>query len=103
MKTSELRDSYVHAHGVVLHALGIVGQMITQRSEQWKADLRGIDQIDWLRSNSIWHGSAIVQGKMSKSSESVAMTAVIIKRELGLSLNSDEITLQNRLAAYGGK
>jgi DNA sulfur modification protein DndB len=103
IKTSELRDGYVHVHGVVLHALGIVGQMVTQQSDQWEAELRGIDQIDWLRSHTIWHGSAIVQGKMSKSSESVTMTAVVIKRELGLSLNSDEITLQNRLAAHSGK
>lgn len=103
MKTSELRERYVHAHGVVLHALGIVGQLVTQQSKHWKADLRGIDQIDWLRSNSKWHGSAIVQGKMSKSSESVTMTAITIKQELGLSLNSDEIALQNRFAAHSGK
>jgi len=103
MKTSELRDDYVHAHGVVLQALGIVGQMVTQHSDQWEADLRGIDQIDWLRSNSMWHGSAIVQGKMSKSSKSVTMTTVIIKRELGLSLNPDEIALQRPIVAYGGQ
>jgi DNA sulfur modification protein DndB len=103
LKTSDLRNSYVHAHGVVLQALGIVGQMVTQRSHNWKSDLRRIDQINWLRSNNIWQGSAIVQGKMSKSNDSVMMTAVIIKLELGLPLNTDEITLQNRLAAYGGK
>jgi hypothetical protein len=51
----------------------------------------------------MWHGSAIVQGKMSKSTESVTMTAIIIKRELGLSLSPDEIMLQSRLAAHGGK
>lgn len=103
MKTSELRDAYVHAHGVVLQALGIVGQMVTQHSGEWVSDLKGINQIDWLRSNRIWHGSAIVQGKMSKSTKSVKMTAVIIKRELGLSLNPDELTLQTRLAAHDGK
>jgi DNA sulfur modification protein DndB len=103
IKTSELRERYVHAHGVVLHALAIVGQMVTQQSERWEADLRGIDQIDWLRSNSKWHGSAIVQGKMSKSNESVTMTAIILKQELGLPLNSYEIALQSRLAAYSGK
>lgn len=103
MKTSELRNDYVHAHGVVLQALGIVGQMVTQRFDQWETELRGINQINWLRSNNIWHGNAIVQGKMSKSNESVKMTAAIIKRELGHFLNSDEITLQNRLTAHGGK
>ncbi|MCA0457132.1 MAG: DNA sulfur modification protein DndB [Chloroflexi bacterium] len=103
MKTSELREEYVHAHGVVLQAMGIVGKMVTQRSDNWKSDLRGIDKINWLRSNSIWQGNAIVHGKMSKSNESVTMTAVIIKLALGLPLNSDEITLQNRLAVYSGK
>ena len=102
MKTSELRNNYVHAHGVVLHALGIVGRMVTQQSDHWEDDLRSIERIDWQRSNRIWHGSAIVQGRMSKSSESVTLTAVVIKRELGLSLNSDEINLQNRLAALNG-
>lgn len=103
MKTSALRDNYVHAHGVALQAIGIVGQMVTRRSDHWESDLRGIAQIDWLRSNPMWHGSAIVQGKMSKSTESVTMTAIIIKRKLGLSLSPDEIMLQSRLAAHGGK
>jgi DNA sulfur modification protein DndB len=102
MKTSELRERYVHAHGVVLQALGIVGRMVTQQSENWEADLRGISHLDWLRSNTKWHGNAIVLGKMSKSNESVSMTAIVIKQELGLSLNPDEEGLRNRLVAHGG-
>ncbi len=102
IKTSVLRDNYVHAHGVVLQALGIVGYMVTHQSESWENTLKSINQIDWLRSNSIWHGNAIVQGKMSKSSESVKMTALIIKSELGLPLTSDELALQNSRAAQNG-
>jgi DNA sulfur modification protein DndB len=92
MKTSALRDNYVHAHGVVLQALGIVGREVTQRFTAWEAELDRISQIDWLRTNDMWQGSAIVQGKMSKSTQSVAMTAAIIRRELGLLVSSDEIT-----------
>lgn len=102
-KPSELRDNYVHAHGVVLHALGIVGRIVTQRSARWKADLKGIDQIDWLRSNSIWHGSTIVQGRMSKSSESVLLTTIIIKKKLNLPLTPEEISLQERIVEYSGE
>jgi DNA sulfur modification protein DndB len=95
MKTSTLRDNYVHAHGVVLQAIGIVGREVTQRFTAWETELSRINQIDWLRTNHMWQGSAIVQGKMSKSTQSVAMTAAIIRRELGLLPNDDEITLRD--------
>jgi DNA sulfur modification protein DndB len=98
MKTSALRDKYVHAHGVVLQSLGIVGREVIQRFTAWEAQLSRINQIDWLRTNPMWHGSAIVQGKMSKSTQSVAMTATIIRRELGIIPNDDEITLRNSVA-----
>ena len=100
---AELRRDYVHAHGVALHALGIMGQTLTQQARTWQDDLRAIDRLDWHRSNPLWHGRAIVHGKMSKSSESVALTAITLKRSLALELTEEETSLEYRLAAYNGK
>src|SRR5690606_384315 len=78
MKTSDLRNQYVHAHGVVLHALGIVGQVVMQDTENWESALKDIDEIDWRRSNIIWQGRTIIHDRISKSGESVSLTTILI-------------------------
>ncbi|MCI0712387.1 MAG: DNA sulfur modification protein DndB [Chloroflexi bacterium] len=100
---AELRHDFVHVHGVALHALGIAGQTLVQKSQTWRDDLEKLENIDWHRSNEMWHGRAIIRGRMSKAAESVTLTANVIKRLLDLPLTDDEASLENRLTAYSGK
>lgn len=100
---AELRRDFVHVHGVALHALGITGQTLVQKSQRWRDDLEKLENVDWHRSNEMWHGRAIVRGKMSKAAESVTLTANAIKQFLDLPLTDDEASIENRLTAYSGK
>lgn len=89
--TSELREHYIHAHGVMLQAVGIVGaELLTKSEAHWKKVLKKLRLIDWARANRQWEGRAIIHGRISKASTSVLLTANYIKGQLGLPLNNIE-------------
>jgi DNA sulfur modification protein DndB len=87
-----LRSDYVHAHGVVLHALGIVGRdLLEQYPDTWGKQLESIRSINWSRTNTaVWEGRALEHGKISKATKNVTLTANYIKRALDLELTADE-------------
>ena len=94
---SELRRDYVHSHGVLLHALGIVGRSLLETyPDNWKEYLGPLAEIDWLRANPLWEGRAMIHGRMSKAGDSVVLTANAIKDILGLPLNATEMEVENR-------
>lgn len=91
MTSGAFRDRYLHAHGVVLHALGRVGNaLLHNHADQWRAKLAPLDGIDWKRSAPAWEGRATIGGKVSKSFQNVVLTTNHIKQELGLGLTPDE-------------
>jgi DNA sulfur modification protein DndB len=97
--TAELRQEFVHAHGVTLQALGIAGaELLSKRPKNWKGALKALRQVDWSRSNQIlWEGRAMVHGRISKASTNVQLTANSIKTTLGLSLSPDDAELEQQL------
>lgn len=99
--TSYLRENYVHAHTVMLVALGKAGhELIRQCPHDWQAKLRSLEQVDWSRRNTaLWEGRAMVLGKMSKATNSVKLSTSAIKRMLGLPLTQDEQELEQLLVS----
>jgi DNA sulfur modification protein DndB len=96
--TADLRQNYVHAHGVALHALGVVGaRLLAERPRDWKTDLKKLGRLDWSRSNlKLWEGRAMVHGRISKATASVQLTANAIKKTLGLALSGEETLIENK-------
>lgn len=99
VSTFELRQSFVHAHGVVLQAIGIAGAaLLSSHAKDWKQKLKGLRRIDWLRTNTkIWEGRALSHGRVSKSTANVQLTANYLKLQLGLKLNPEEQELESSL------
>jgi DNA sulfur modification protein DndB len=100
VSTSELRQSYIHAHGVALHALGIAGaELLSSRPKDWKSTVRKLRSIDWSRTNTaLWEGRAMVHGRISKATTNVQRTATVLKKALGLRLSEDDIALEKNLS-----
>ncbi len=96
VSTAELRRDYVHAHGVMLHALGMVGaDLLTQCPKVWAERLNSLSTLDWTRSNiNVWEGRAIVNGRVSKSQQSILLTVNVLKSALGLPLKVEEERLE---------
>ena len=88
---AELRNDYIHAHGVMLQAMGQIGaDLLTQYRDNWKTILQGLQAIDWSRNNADWEGRAMVQGRISKAHIHVTLTGNYIKQKLNIPLNPVE-------------
>ena len=98
VSTAELRQNYVHAHGVTLHALGIAGaDLLTQHPNDWQKRLKNIRKIDWARSSTqIWEGRALIYGRLSKARANVGLTANLIRQTIGVSLCADSLELEEQ-------
>ncbi len=102
LSPAELRQTYINGHGVTLQALGIAGaSLFASHPNDWQDRLRSIAKIDWQRSNPLWDGRALIRGKLSKSRDSVLLTANVIKDALGLELSPEEQQLENEIHKSG--
>lgn len=91
VSSAELRRGYIHAHGIVLHALGAAGHdLIARYPGNWKERLQALRKVDWSRSNPLWEGKAMLGGRINKTQMNVALTTIAIKQVLGLELTPEE-------------
>ncbi len=99
VSSAELRQNYVHSHGVALHALGCAGaDLLSQRPKDWATKLHNLDTIDWSRANlELWEGRALHHGRLSKARTSVALTANVIRKTFGVRLSPDDEALEDSL------
>ena len=88
---ADLRNDYIHAHGVMLQAMGQIGSdILSNHSGNWKNLLTKLHSIDWSRANPDWEGRAMVQGRISKARIHVRLTGNYIKTKLGVPLTPSE-------------
>ncbi|WP_369133598.1 DNA sulfur modification protein DndB [Modestobacter sp. I12A-02662] len=93
LSAGEIRRDFIHSHGIVLHALGIIGNSLLRASPSrtsWQKTLKGLRQLDWHRGSVAWEGRAVLGGKVSKSRANVLLTTAAIRNALGLPLPPDE-------------
>lgn len=90
--SSEVRESYIHSHGIALQALAKVGNALLKKYPKgWKKRLTCLSDIDWSRGNAkLWEGRAMVGGRISKAGTNVTLTINAIKNVLGLPLEDEE-------------
>ena len=95
----ELRQEFIHTHGIVLHALGNVGAyLLATEPKSWKQKLKNLPNVDWHRSNTeLWEGRAMIHGRISKARSNILLTGNVIKRALGIDLTGEEQALENKL------
>jgi DNA sulfur modification protein DndB len=94
MRSPEVRSDFIHSHGIVLTALGRIGNSLLRENPDptsWAADLGKLGSLDWSRANSrLWEGRAIVGGRVSKATSNVMLTTAAIRAHLGMALEPDE-------------
>lgn len=89
---SDIREGYIHSHGIALQALGKAGNaLLKAHPGDWEKRLGPLCKINWARSNAkLWEGRALIGGKVSKVTANVTLTANVVKRALGLKLEGEE-------------
>lgn len=93
VSAGEVRRDFIHSHGIVLHALGRVGNALVREGEErtrWDRRLHKLQALDWHRVSPEWEGRATVGGRVSKGSANVLLTTAAIRRALGMRLPPEE-------------
>ena len=92
VSSAELRRDYIHAHGLALHALGLVGHdLIATAPKNWQGRLRALEKVDWRRANTkLWETRAMIGGRVSKAHNNVILTTVALKQVLKVPLAPEE-------------
>lgn len=100
VSTADLRQNYVHAHGVALHALGLAGaDLLSLKPKNWEKSLEKLEEIDWARSSSaVWEGRALMLGRLSKARTNVGLTANLIRKHIGIPLSAESLILEKQFA-----
>lgn len=95
----ELRANYIVGHGVLIEAMGLVGNYLLKYHENdWKSYIQKLSKIDWSRSNTDdWLGRAFSNnGRIQKTSYTIQLTANKIKQLIDLPLTENEQALEDK-------
>lgn len=94
---SEVREGYIHSHGISLQALGKVGNTLIQKyPDSWGKQLKRLKEMDWSRNNvNLWEGRAMIAGKISKASNNIILTTNAINKALSLPLTKEQERIEN--------
>lgn len=87
---AEVRKDFIHSHGVVLQALGRVGNTLLRSDGSWKRKLANLKRINWSRSTGLWEGRAMIGGRVQKTGQNITLTVNVIKKQLGIPLSAEE-------------
>jgi len=102
LSAGEVRTEYIHTHGIVLQALGRVGNAMQIGAADWAKPLAALQSIDWTRANAdLWEGRAMIGGRVSKSRRSILLTSAAIKHALHMELTDDEAREEQRFEEDG--
>jgi len=92
LPASEVREGYIHSHGIALQAIGKAGNaLLKAHPRDWRKRLDALKKIDWSRSNAkLWEGRALIGGKVSKVTTNVVLTTNVIKMAFSLRLDEEQ-------------
>lgn len=88
----DLRENYIITQGVVIQAFGLIGSYFYRENQKhMEKYLARLQAIDWKRNAAQWKFRVIrANGKIITSKKAVNLTAIQIKKEIGLHLTSEE-------------
>lgn len=94
-----LRENYIISLAITVTAFGKLGRYFYDHEEvDYKANLKELQHIDWLRSNPAWIGRTIREnGKVLNNEEAVSLTCAWIKQQMGLPLSKEELQREKQL------
>ena len=94
MTAGEVRQDFIHSHGIALAAIGRVGNTLlssSSTSDDWARSLVKLSSVDWSRANTKqWEGRAMIGGRVSKANTNVILTTNALRRHLDLPLSPEE-------------
>ena len=62
---------------------------------------KNLDKINWLKNNSIWQQRVIINGRVVKNNNSIILASNVIKKALGIKLDTKEKALESQVKKNG--
>ena len=98
LSATEFRQEYISAHGIGLQALAIVGNELLKLSEPEQSKCyTQLHKIDWRKANPAWKNRAMNHGRLSKAVSNIFLTAIEIKKQIGLKPSVEELAKEKEL------
>lgn len=95
----ELRQNYLHAHGIALQALAMAGAIVRKsHPKDWAKRLRTLRSVNWSRSNvQLWEGRGLVGGRVNKTGSSITLVANVLLDHMGIALTGESLRIEKLL------
>lgn len=100
LSKKSLREDYIITQGLIILALGRLGEFYCINSEiDMAKSLKGLQKIDWLRNNEkCWLNRAIKpNGKINRNEQGIFLTYIQIKRLLSLPIGEEELKKESQV------
>lgn len=99
LSSKELRSTCLNTNGVVLEALGLLGNYLyINDCDHWVDHLKRLNTINWDRDNSDWlYRSIDSNGRVVKNATYIKLTYNMIKKKLSLPLTKEELSYEKNL------
>ena len=75
--------------------------LLKQFPTNWKSKLKNLDKINWLKNNSVWQQRVIINGRVVKNNNSIILASNVIKKALGIKLDTKEKALESQIKKNG--
>ncbi len=88
----DLRENYIITQGVVIQALGVIGNVFILNPElDMKTYLCRLREVDWRRCAPQWKLRVLrADGRVITNNKAIVLAAIEIKKEIGLTLSEEE-------------
>ena len=63
--------------------------------------LKNLNKINWLKNNSVWQQRVIINGRVVKNNNSIILASNVIKKALGIKLDTKEKALESQVKKNG--
>jgi len=86
VKSSDLRQNTVLAHGVLLQSLGVLGgRLLSEQKKTWRTYVAKLNSVDWSRRNaSLWEGRVMNGARMNGQKRAVFLGTNVLCNAVGL-------------------
>ena len=100
---AEVRRDFIHTHSLILNSMGIAGGTLLHTvPKDWKKRLKGIEKINWAKSDSEhWEGRIMTWGQVYKFQQNLILATNVLKKFLDLPLSKEEQKIEKRFLSSG--
>lgn len=93
---SDDKANYIIFSAILLKSFAQLGRELISSQKNWKTKLSQLQTVNWDRSNKVWLGRCVNNGRIDHSKNAATLTLNAIKKHLSLPLSADQKKIENK-------